>query len=227
MQKSVPLRRVGRARLIIADDHELARAGLRSMLADEPDLEIVGEAKNGLEAVNLCQRFRPDLVLMDVRMPQLDGFSATMTITGEYPATRVVIVTIHDKPDYLFEALKAGAAGYLLKDATRQEILSAVRRVLRGEILLHPDLAARALRHLACGIGQDGATVDRLTPRELEVLRLLAQGKTNREIADQLTVSVGTVKVHVEHILSKLGVADRTQAAVRAIELGLLDMDLR
>jgi DNA-binding NarL/FixJ family response regulator len=217
-------RRGAAARLIIADDHELARAGLRSMISGEPGLEIVGEATNGREALELARRHEPDLALLDMRMPEMDGLAATRAIKQECPKTAVVIVTMHENPDYLFEALKAGAAGYLLKDASQREVVTAVRRVLRGESLLNQDLATQLLRRLAGeASGAGGARPpERLTPREHEVLRLLAQGQTNREIAKSLVVSVGTVKVHVEHIIAKLGVSDRTQAAVRAVELGLL-----
>ena len=211
----------GPARLVIADDHELARAGLRSMLAGERGLEIIGEATTGREALSLCRRLQPDLVLMDVRMPEMDGLAATRAIKDECPQVRVIVVTMHENPDYLLEALKAGAAGYVLKDATQREVVGAVRQVLRGESLLNAEVATRLLRRLAEETARPHeAPLAQLTPREVEVLRLLAQGLTNREIAARLIVSVGTVKVHVERILAKLGVSDRTQAAVRAVTLG-------
>jgi DNA-binding NarL/FixJ family response regulator len=210
---------------VIADDHELARSGLRSMLAGEPDLEVVGEAATGREAVTACSRLRPDLVLMDVRMPELDGLAATEAVKAACPDTSVVIVTLYEDPDYLLQAIRAGAAGYVLKDATRREFLAAVRGVLGGESILNPELAVQLLRRLA----HEGATrpaaggaPEPLTTRELEVLRLLAEGQTNPQIAARLGVSRGTVKVHVERIIAKLGASDRTQAAVRAAELGLL-----
>lgn len=210
-------------RLVIADDHELARAGLRTMLASEPDLSVVAEASTGREALTLCQKLKPDLVLMDVRMPDLDGLAATEVIKRENPTTSVVIVTMYENPDYLFQAVRAGAAGYLLKDATRDEVIDAVRRVLAGESILSPDLAAQVLRRLSKETSRAvPGTPEQLTPRETEVLHLVTQGYTNRAIASDLSISVGTVKVHVEHIIAKLGVSDRTQAAVRAIELGLV-----
>ena len=214
------------ARLAIVDDHDLARAGLRGMLAGERGLEIVGEAVNGRQALSLCRRLRPDLVLMDVRMPDLDGLAATRAIKQECPGTSVILVTMHENADYLLEAIKAGAAGYVLKGATKRELVSAVRRVLAGEPVLEPDLTSQLLRRLAREPRRDAPTpVEPLTPREREVLRLVARGYTNQEIATELTLSLSTVKTHLEHIIAKLDVSDRTQAAVRAAELGLLSTD--
>jgi DNA-binding NarL/FixJ family response regulator len=216
-------KRPSQARLLIVDDHELARAGLRSMLAGERDLEVVGEAADGHQALAVCRRLRPDLVLMDVRLPDLDGLAATRAIKQELARTSVIIVTMHENPDYLLEAIKAGAAGYVLKGATRRELLATVRRVLGGESVLQPDVATQLLRRLAIEAqGPAAVPKGQLTPREHEVLRLVARGQTNQEIADALTLSVSTVKTHLEHIIAKLEVSDRTQAAVRAIELGLL-----
>jgi DNA-binding NarL/FixJ family response regulator len=215
------------ARLIIADDHALLRSGIRSMLAGEPDLEVVGEAADGQEALELCRRLKPDLVLMDVRMPKMDGLAATRAIKEELPNVSVVMVTMQDDPDYLFEAVIAGAAGYVLKGATPDQLTEAVRQVLDGEFLLDQRLTINLLRSMA-----DRGRVDLpfrpeplaepLTARETEILQLLAQGQTNPQIARALVVSPGTVKNHVRHIIAKLQVSDRTQAAVRAIELGLL-----
>ena len=235
------------ARLLIADDHDLVRAGFQRMLDREPDLEVVGEATDGREAVELCRRLRPELVLMDVRMPQMDGLEATRSIKAEQPEVSVLVVTTYENPDYLFEALKAGAAGYVLKDVPKSKLLESVRRVLNGESPLNEELAAQLIQRLAKELstpparrspiraseaatpstpGRDaspaGAIAEGLTPREREVLNLLTQGQTNPQIAQTLTISKATAKIHVERIIRKLGVSDRTQAAVRAIELGLL-----
>ena len=221
--QSTPSPRATPARMIIADDHELARAGLRTMLEGDRGLTLVGEATNGREAVALCQDLRPDLALLDVRMPEMDGLAAARAIRQACPQTRVLIVTTHENTDYLLAALKAGAVGYVLKDVTRQDLLSTIRRVLRGESVLSGEIASRALQRMTDQ--QKNSTniqAERLTPREREVLEQIVGGHTNRVIAQKLSLSVGTVKIHVEHIIAKLGVADRTQAAVRAVETGLL-----
>ena len=196
------------------------------MLQGEEDLEVVGEAKDGQEAVQMCRSMKPDLVLMDVRMPKSDGLEATRAIKEEMPGVSVVMVTMHENPDYLLEAIRAGAAGYILKDAEGERLVGAVRRTLNGESPLDEELAMRLLRSLAREMEQPSRPASEppapaLTAQELEVLRLLALGQTNRQIARSLLSSVSTVKAHVRSTISKLGVSDRTQAAVRAIQLGL------
>jgi DNA-binding NarL/FixJ family response regulator len=223
------------ARLIIADDHALLRSGLRSMLYGEPDLEVVGEAADGAEALELCRRLEPDLVLMDVRMPKMDGLAATRAIKEEFPRTSVVMVTMQEDPDYLFEAVLAGAAGYVLKGVPPEQLTDAVRQVLDGEFLFNQRLTIDLLRSMAGRekpaapspgvVAPGGSPSEPLTDRETEILRLLGQGQTNPQIARELVVSPGTVKNHVRDIIAKLGVSDRTQAAVRAMELGLLATD--
>jgi two-component system response regulator DegU len=221
----------GRTRLAIVDDHDLARQGLKDMLLDAPDVEVVGEAANGREALLLCSRLHPDLLLMDVRMPEMDGLAATREVKQRYPSVSVLMVTMHENPDYLLEALKAGAAGYVLKDAPEEEVVDAVRRVREGESPLDSEIAASLIRRLAAeGQGgrarsvRGGPPPGRLTPRELEVLGLMKLGRSNREIAQDLVISLGTAKNHVEHIIAKLGTSDRTQAVVKALELGILGL---
>jgi DNA-binding NarL/FixJ family response regulator len=226
--------------IVIADDHGLVREGFRGMLSREEGLEVVGEAEDGREAVEMCSRLRPDLVLMDVRMPRMDGLAATREIKQKHPETSVLMVTMQENPEYLLEAVKAGAAGYILKGSPNSQIMSAIRRVLEGESPLNQELAMYVISHLASETTQeaeqpssetrsherpDYSPPHPLTKRELEVLRLLAQGQSNQEIGKNLFLSALTVKTHVQRIISKLGVSDRTQAAVRAAELGLLTPD--
>ncbi len=225
------------ARLLIADDHDLVREGLRTMLAKESGLEVVGEAEDGRQAVQMCLALRPDLVLMDVRMPGMDGLAATRTIKSESPRVSILMVTTHAETEYLLEAVEAGAAGYVLKDATKRDLVDAVRKVLTGESALDQGLAMGLLRRLTDEskrvVASPGSTparrpdppIEPLTSREIETLKLVAGGLTNKEIAQQLFVSAGTVKNRVQSIIAKLGVSDRTQATVRAIELGLLPLD--
>ena len=224
------------ARILIADDHDLVRDGFRRMLGYEEDLEVVGEARDGREAVELCRSLNPDLVLMDVRMPEMDGLEATRAIKAEQPSVGVLVVTTYDNPDYLLEAIKAGAAGYVLKDAPSRQLTNAMRRALEGESPLNQELATQLIRRLAgespqpaqeaapSAPGDAGAPPPfraELTSREVEVLALVARGKTNQEISESLFISKATAKVHVRRIIGKLGVSDRTQAVVRALELGL------
>jgi DNA-binding NarL/FixJ family response regulator len=210
-------------RVLIVDDHELAREALVSILGREPDLEVVGEASDGETAVALAGRLRPDLVLMDVRMPGLDGLAATQRIKRELPETRILVLTTYDTQESVLAGLRAGADGYVLKGASKQELLGAIRAILRGEQSVQPALAASILRRVAHGEGQAVAAQPPLTDRQRAVLLLVAAGRSNPEIAQELHVSLNTVKTHVVHVLRRLGVTDRTQAAVRAAQLGLLD----
>jgi DNA-binding NarL/FixJ family response regulator len=220
------------ARVVVADDHVLIREGFRTILSKEADLEVVDEAETGREALDLCRSLRPDLVLMDVRMPEMDGLAATRAIKAERPSTSVLILTTFENPDYLFEAIKSGAVGYVLKDATKGEILGAVRGVLSGDAPLNQNLSLQLLQRLILEHQQEPRSPSReekeqekiresLTARELEILELLVQGQSNQDIARILSVSLSTVKTHIQHIIAKLEVSDRTQAAVRAIRLGL------
>lgn len=215
----------GTARLVIVDDHDLFRSGLRAILGFEPDFEVVGEARDGREGVEMCRFLRPDVVLMDVHMPKMDGLEAAREICRLGLAASVMMLTIYDDEAYMLEALKAGASGYVLKQAPTEEISAAVRKVLDGEFPLSQTMTTRLLKMLAAEMREKESVAEPkspLTRREIEVLRHLAQGKANRRIAADLFVSVGTVKNHVQKIIKKLEVADRTQAAVRAIELGII-----
>jgi two-component system NarL family response regulator len=218
--------RPGAARVLIVDDHELARAGLRSMLARASGLVVVGEASNTADALELCTQFQPDLVLMDIRMPGQDGVDAIASIRAVCPATKIVMVTIHDDPSSVARAIAAGASGYVLKDATRKELLDAVRRVLRGENVLDPQLTYQLVQEIVAKPESPAVPlIEPLTSRERDVLRLIVDGWTNPEIASALGIGKGTVKSHVQRIIAKLDAIDRTQAAVRAIQLGLIDVD--
>lgn len=218
------------ARLLIVDDHNLVRSGFRALLSGYEEFEIVGEAANGREALVLCGRLNPDLILMDVRMPEMDGLEATREIRRRFCDIRVLILTTHESEDYLLEAIRAGAAGYVLKDAPEKQLVVAIRKVLEGECALNRNLATKLLGRLAVetqktALEPDAAgLLEPLTPRELEVLQLMAHGYTNRKIAEELVVSLSTVKNHVERVLAKLGTSDRTRAVVRAIELGIVKL---
>jgi DNA-binding NarL/FixJ family response regulator len=211
-------------RVLIADDQSLVRAGFRLVLENHDDVEVVGEASNGHEAVHGTGRFRPDVVLMDIRMPELDGIAATREITGRHPA-RVLVLTTYDLDEYVYDALQAGASGFLLKDTPPEQLLAGIRAVAAGEALLAPTITRRLIEEFARVGGarpSRPAALDDLTPRELEVLRLLARGLSNAEIAAALVLGDTTVKTHVTHVLGKLGLRDRVQAVVLAYESGLV-----
>ncbi|MBI4671058.1 MAG: response regulator transcription factor [Chloroflexi bacterium] len=207
-----------RARILLCDDHELFRVGLAALVDAQPDLQVVGQAADGLEALTRARDLRPDLIMMDIKMPVCDGLEATRLIRAEIPDARILILTVHDEDEKLFEAIKAGASGYLVKNANAADFLQAVRMVLAGEAAVQPKLAARLLNEfarLARAQSTDVALSDAadLTPREREVLNLIAQGATDKEIAAQLALSLHTVKSHVRSILSKLHAVNRRHAA--------------
>ncbi|MDT0344544.1 response regulator transcription factor [Streptomyces litchfieldiae] len=212
-------------RLVIADDHEVVRAGYAGLLATQADFTVVGTAADGAEAVRVCRQLRPDLVLMDIRMPVMDGIEATARLAGT--GIRVLVLTTFDLDEHVYDALGAGAAGFLLKDVTAERLFDAVRVVAAGEGLLAPTVTRRLIAEFARirpgkRSSRPAVRLDALTPRETEVLRLIAEGLSNPEIAGRLHVSEETVKTHVSRILAKLGLRDRTQAVVAAYESGLV-----
>ena len=210
-------------RVVVVDDQALVRAGLRMILRAEPDLEVVGEAGNGQEALEVVAATAPDVVLMDVRMPGLDGIEATRRLAAGPGAARVLMLTTFDLDALVYDALQAGASGFLLKEAPPEQLVAGVRTVAAGEQLLAPTVTRRLIeRFTSQAPPAAAATVDELTPRELEVLQLIARAMTNAEIAAQLFVSETTVKTHVARILMKLGLRDRVQAVVYAYERGLV-----
>ncbi len=213
-------------RVLLVDDQRLMREGLRVLLELEPGLEVVGEAGNGKEALEAYAALRPDVVLMDVRMPEMDGVEATRRLRERHPEARIIILTTFDDDAYVFEGLRAGALGYLLKDVSGGELAEAIRMVMAGGAFLSPSVARKVVAEFSRlappARPPDEGLPEPLSEREKEVLRLLAQGLSNREIAERLVLAEGTVKNHVTTILQKLGVRDRTQAALRARQMGLL-----
>lgn len=215
-------------RVVLADDHALIREGLRMLLELQDDIEVVGEAADGVEAVEVTRRTRPDVVLMDVQMPRVDGLAATeQLLSAAPPHPRVLVLTTYDLDEHVVESLRAGASGFLLKDAPPEEMLAAIRTVRRGDAVIAPSSTRRLLEHLvtalpAAAAGPAHEALGELTEREREVLVLMARGRSNTEIAAELFVAEATVKTHVGRVLAKLGARDRVQAVVTAYETGLV-----
>jgi DNA-binding NarL/FixJ family response regulator len=218
-------------RVLIADDQALVRAGFKMILEAEEDIDVVGEAGDGREAVELIGSLQPDVVLMDIRMPELDGLEATRQAlagqNGDGPVTRILMLTTFDLNEYVYEALRAGASGFLLKDVPAEQLVAGIRVVARGEALLAPSITKRLIEEFArarppAASAASAPGIDELTPRELEVFKLVARGMSNAEIAEELVVSDTTVKTHVARLLMKLGVRDRVQAVVLAYESGVI-----
>ncbi len=211
-------------RVLIADDHAIVRKGLRALLATERDIHVVGEARDGMEAVAQAHACRPDVILMDLVMPKLDGIEATRQITAQLPSVRILVLTSFAADDKVFPAIKGGALGYLLKDSGPEELIQAIHQVHLGQPSLEPSIARKVLLELAHP-PKAPLTPDPLTERELDVLRLIAQGKNNKEIAEQLVITEMTVRTHVSNVLSKLHLASRTQAALYALKEGIISLD--
>jgi NarL family two-component system response regulator LiaR len=209
-------------RVLIADDHPVVRQGLRGFLETYADIIVIAEADNGAQAVALALEHVPDVILMDLLMPEMDGVEAIEQVVAASPATRIIVLTSYTEDEYLLPAMRAGAMGYQLKDADPEDLVSAIRAAARGQTTLHPSVAARLVR----GVDQPGEnSLADLSERELDVLRLIARGMSNKEIAKELVISEGTVKSHVSNILSKLHLAHRTQAALYALKRRLVPLD--
>ncbi len=208
--------------VLLVDDHEVVRSGVSAFLASQPDFEVVGEAKSGVEAVELALKHVPDVVLMDLVMAKMDGVEATRQVKNVSPRTKIVVLTSYHQDEYIFPALQAGAISYILKDVKMDELADALRRASQGEATLHPRVASRVIQELHGANRKELNPYTDLTDREMEVLKLIAKGMSNSEIAEELVISVNTVKGHVSNILSKLHLADRTQAAVYAWQQGIV-----
>jgi DNA-binding NarL/FixJ family response regulator len=213
-------------RVLVADDQSMVRAGFRMLLADEEDIEVVAEAANGLEAVEKAARFEPTVILMDIRMPELDGLEATRRILAADRGARILILTTFDLDEYVYEALRAGASGFVLKDDSPEQLIAAIRTVASGDALLSPTVTRRVIRRFAAlQPPTPPKELDELSEREREVFRLVARGLSNAEIGQELFIGETTVKTHVTHILAKLGLRDRVQAVVLAYRTGLVDAE--
>jgi DNA-binding NarL/FixJ family response regulator len=208
-------------RVMVADDHPVVREGLTTMLARESDIEVLGEAQNGREAIEKARELQPDIVLMDLRMPEVDGIEAIRRIKAENPKVKFIILTTYDNDEYIFKGIEAGARAYLLKDAPRSELFKAIKAVNRGESLIEPAIAGKVLDRLA-ELSRQAQPAESLSERELEVLALIAQGASNKSIAANLQIGESTVKTHIQGIFNKLGVNDRTEAVTQAIKKGLV-----
>lgn len=216
----------GKVRILLADDHPLIRFALKGILAIQDDLEIVGEVDNGEDAVNVAIQIVPDIVIMDITMPKMNGLEATRQIKKRCPSIAVLALTIHSDSEHILGIFEAGASGYLTKSAFGDEILSAIKGIMAGEMVISPDILQEVLQHTLSSAGSSLpiGKAEKLTPREQEILRLAAKGMSNKDIAGNLDISVPTVKVHLVHIFSKLQVASRTEALITAVRLGLIDV---
>jgi DNA-binding NarL/FixJ family response regulator len=213
-------------RVLVADDQSMVRAGFRMLLGGEPDFDVVAEASNGLEAVEKADRFHPDVILMDIRMPELDGLEATRRILAADDAARILVLTTFDLDEYVYEALSAGASGFVLKDDPPEQLIAAIRTVAAGEALLSPAITRRVIaRFTSLRRPEPPKELEELSAREREVLHLVARGLSNAEIGQELFIGETTVKTHVTHVLQKLGLRDRVQAVVLAYRAGLMDED--
>ena len=218
---------MSKIRILLADDHAVVREGTRQLLEREEDMEVVAEAGDGEEAVRLASQWRPDIAIMDISMPKLNGIEATRKIKALYPAIAVLVLTAYDDDQYVFALLEGGAAGYLLKNVRAEELIRAIRAVHAGESVLHPAIARKVINRFASPTAKraEEQTLEQLSERELEVLKLAARGMTNQEIADQLVLSIRTVQTHLSNIFGKMGVGSRTEAVLQALKKGWLSLE--
>jgi len=214
---------MGKIRILVVDDHPVVREGIAAMLQRQSDMEVVGEASDGAAGVDQCMAKNPDIVLMDLRMPVMDGVEAMRKISEKQPAVRFIVLTTYDNDEYIFKGIEAGARAYLLKDAPREDLFKAVRAVHRGESLIHPTVASKVLDRFAT-LSRQAQPPELLSEREMEVLRLMATGAANKTIAAQLCISESTVKTHVQSIFQKLDVNDRTEAVTHALQRGIISL---
>lgn len=214
-------------RILIVDDHAIVREGLRTLLEAQPDIEVVGEATNGEEAVDRTKEVQPDIILMDITMPGMNGLEATQQIKQQNTDVKILILTMHESDEYLFKFIDVGASGYFVKGGSSSELISALRMVWRGDLFLYPTMAKKLLSDYMNRVrsGQDKKSYDGLTSREQEVMKLVAEGNTNQEIADLLVISVATVQTHRAHIMAKLGLHSRTELVKYALKRGFITLD--
>ena len=218
---------MGKIRIMLAEDHKVVREGTRRLLESQSDFQVVGEASDGIEAVELAKKLRPEIIIMDVSMPRLNGIEATKEIKSLYPNIAILVLTGYDDDEYVFALLEAGAAGYLLKESSGEELIEAIRQVMAGETVLHPKIMRKVLNRLRAPVEEQvtQALGEVLSDREMEVLRLAAKGMRNMEIADNLTLSVRTVQTHLRSIFNKLGVGSRSEAIVYGLKKGWLTLE--
>jgi DNA-binding NarL/FixJ family response regulator len=212
----------GTIRILVVEDHTLVREGLVAMLDGQEDIDVVGEAEDGKEALRLADELRPDVLLLDLRIPEIDGLEVLKRVKADQPGIRVLVLTVHDEQAYVAEAVVSGADGYLLKTVNHAELADAIRRLMAGEAVLHPSVARTVIKEMSNLAAGDGPSTD-LSVRELEVMKLLAQGLSNKQIAVRLGLGVETIKSHISSILAKLGAVDRTQAVALAMRRGLIE----
>lgn len=215
---------MNKIRVLLADDHTILREGIRALLAAQPDIEVVGEAANGREAVSRARDLKPDVVLMDIAMPLLNGLEATRQIKKEHPEIGVLVLTMHDSQEYVSQILRAGASGYVIKEAAASDLVSAIHAVHGGGAFLYPSVAKMLVDDYLRRVGAEGERYERLTDREREVLQLIAEGHTNKEIADLLCLSVKTVQTHRAHIMEKLNLHDKGELIKYAIQRGIIEL---